>query len=135
MPEIKEIRKFADFIREKIKNKEILDINILNGRYKNHGPFTNFNVLKKELPLKVKEVKTKGKFLYIIFDKDLYLFNTMGLTGGWCYLENDKKDPIKKNAERSDSAVFFDSYNVLFGSQLFLLKNQLQTVFLNFNRR
>ena len=59
MPEIKEIRKFADFIREKIKNKEILDINILNGRYKNHGPFTNFNVLKKELPLKIKEVKTK----------------------------------------------------------------------------
>ena len=112
MPEIKEIRKFADFIREKIKNKEILDINILNGRYKNHGPFTNFNVLKKELPLKVKEVKTKGKFLYIIFDKDLYLFNTMGLTGGWCYLENDKKD--KKPKKEYEFSKNFEDYSKFF---------------------
>lgn len=88
MPEIKEIRKFADFIRNKIINKEIIKISILKGRYKKHGPFTNFNIIKKSLPLTVKEVNTKGKFLYITFDNKLYLFNTLGLTGGWCYLKN-----------------------------------------------
>jgi formamidopyrimidine-DNA glycosylase len=90
MPEINEIRRFADFIRTKIKNKEILDIKILNGRYKKHEPFFNYKLIKKQLPLKVKDVRTKGKFLYIIFDKDLYLFNTLGLTGGWCYKKNNK---------------------------------------------
>ena len=60
MPEIKEIRKFADFIRNKVKDKEIIKISILKGRYKNHGPFTNFNIIKKSLPLTVKEVNTKG---------------------------------------------------------------------------
>jgi hypothetical protein len=47
-------------------------------------------------------------------------------------LENDKKDPIKKNADRSDNAVFFDSYDVLFGSQLFLLKNLTMTSYFSF---
>ena len=94
MPEIKEIRKFADFIRNKVKNKEIIKIFILKGRYKKHGPFTNFDIIKKSLPLTVKQVNTKGKFLYITFNKKLYLFNTLGLTGGWCYLKNgsDKYD-------------------------------------------
>ena len=30
MPKVKEIRKFADFTRKKIKNKEIIEINILS---------------------------------------------------------------------------------------------------------
>jgi len=98
MPEIKEIRKFADFIRNKIINKEIIKISILKGRYKKHGPFTNFNIIKKSLPLTVKEVNTKGKFLYITFDNKLYLFNTLGLTGGWCYLKNESdKYDFSKN--------------------------------------
>ena len=63
MPEIKEIRKFADFIRDKIKNKEILELNILNGRYKKHGQFIGYKIFKNELLLKVIDVKTKGKFL------------------------------------------------------------------------
>jgi len=39
MPEINEVRKYADFIKKKIKNNSITNINILNGRYKKHGPF------------------------------------------------------------------------------------------------
>ena len=30
MPEINEIRKYADFIRDKLKNQNIIDIKILN---------------------------------------------------------------------------------------------------------
>ena len=60
----------------------------VNGRYKTHGPFNDYKLIKKNLPLKVKNIKTKGKFIYIIFDKEIYLFNTLGLSGGWCYLKN-----------------------------------------------
>jgi formamidopyrimidine-DNA glycosylase len=91
MPEIVEVNKYADFIRDKIKNKEILEINILKGRYKKHQPFDNYKILKTKLPLKVKDIKTKGKFIYFVFEDDLYLFNTLGLSGGWCYLKNGSK--------------------------------------------
>ena len=105
MPEVKEIRKFADFIKKKIKNKKIIEINILNGRYKKHAPFVNYNLLIQQLPLKVIDVKTKGKFLYIILSKNLYLFNTLGLSGGWCYQKNNSN-----NFEFSDTLDEYTNY-------------------------
>jgi hypothetical protein len=38
MPEILEIRRYADFIRNKLKNNKIIDIKIINGRYKKGAP-------------------------------------------------------------------------------------------------
>lgn len=89
MPEINEVRKYADFIKKKLKNKEIINIKILNGRYKNKGPFENYKKLKNNLPLKLIDVKTKGKLIYLIFDNNLFLISRLGLVGGWCYLKND----------------------------------------------
>ena len=89
MPEIVEIRKYADFIKKKINNKNIIDIKILNGRYKKHQPFEKYKNLKDKLPLKLIDVKTKGKFLYMIFEENFYIFSTLGLSGGWCYLKNN----------------------------------------------
>jgi formamidopyrimidine-DNA glycosylase len=88
MPEINEIRKFSDFIKDKLQNEKIIDIKILNGRYKKHGPFDKYKDIKNELPLKLLDVKTKGKFSYMVFEKNFYLFSTLGLSGGWCYLKN-----------------------------------------------
>lgn len=90
MPEVNEIRKYADFIKKKMRGKDIIRVKILNGRYKKHGPFEKYDVLKENLPIKIKDVKTKGKFMYVMFEYNLYMFATMGLSGGWCYLENDK---------------------------------------------
>jgi hypothetical protein len=42
MPEINEVRQYADFLLSKLKKDNILEINILNGRYKKHGPFENY---------------------------------------------------------------------------------------------
>lgn len=91
MPEVNEIRRFADFIKSKTLGKNITEINILNGRYKKHGAFDKYNELIKNLPLKVIDVKTKGKFLYIILENNFYLFSTLGLNGGWCYLKKNGK--------------------------------------------
>jgi len=89
MPEINEVRQYADFLNSKLKNKNIIQVNILNGRYKKHGPFTNYNELHKNLPIKVLDIKTKGKFLYMILANNLYLFSTLGLSGGWVYKKNN----------------------------------------------
>lgn len=89
MPEINEVRRYADFLLKKLKNKSILEINILNGRYKKHKPFDKYNELVKKLPIKLLYVKTKGKFLYMILEDGYYIFSTLGLSGGWTYQSNN----------------------------------------------
>ena len=103
MPEVIEIRKYADFLNHNLKNKNIIDIKILKGRYKTHGPFELYKELTDKLPMKVKEIKTKGKFLYMILEDDYFIFSTLGLHGGWTWLKQAKnnvvidKDFITKN--------------------------------------
>lgn len=91
MPEVNEVRKYADFIKDHIKNKDLEEIKILKGRYKTHGPFSLYKDIEKELPLKILDVQTKGKFTYISLEKDYYIFCTLGLSGGWLFKDNDNK--------------------------------------------
>jgi formamidopyrimidine-DNA glycosylase len=92
MPEVMEIRKYADFINIFCKNKNLTEINILKGRYKKHSAFGRYDLIKKLLPLKLLNVKTKGKFIYFEFDKNIYLLNTLGLSGGWGFQKNNNSD-------------------------------------------
>jgi formamidopyrimidine-DNA glycosylase len=89
MPEINEVRKYADFVKSKLK--KINKINILNGRYKKHGPFPLYKELVNTLPVNVIDIKTKGKFMYMILSDGFYLFSTLGLSGGWVYQDNKTK--------------------------------------------
>lgn len=98
MPEVTEVRRYADFLRDKLQNKNIDDIKILKGRYKTHGPFPLYDNIIKELPLKVIDVQSKGKFMYIILEKDYYIFVTLGLMGGWTFaLPNGKYEYAGQN--------------------------------------
>jgi formamidopyrimidine-DNA glycosylase len=54
--------------------------------------FDNYNLIKQKLPIKVIDVKTKGKFIYIILENDIFIFNTLGLFGSWCYLGKNSKN-------------------------------------------
>ena len=92
MPEVLEIKRYANFLNKYLKNQYINKINILNGRYKKYGPFPLYNELTKNLPLKVIDIKTKGKFLYFILEKDFFIFSTLGLSGGWTYKSNSSKN-------------------------------------------
>jgi len=91
MPEIVEVRKTRDFLRKIMKNKYIESISILKGRYKTHKPFELYYKIRNNLPLKVLDIKTKGKFMYFVLENDFYIFSTLGLTGGWTYKLNNKK--------------------------------------------
>jgi formamidopyrimidine-DNA glycosylase len=105
MPEIIEVRKCADFIKKHLNNKKIININIINGRYKKNGSFENYKKLKENIPLHLIDVKTKGKLLYLQFDNNLYLINRLGLVGGWCFL--------KKNSdiyEHTDTYKYYLKY-------------------------
>jgi hypothetical protein len=51
------------------------------------------------MPVKVLDVMTKGKFIYFIMDNDMILFNTLGLSGGWVFsndnITNTEKPIVK----------------------------------------
>ena len=101
MPEAVEVRKFADIVSTNVLGHHITHINILKGRYHSpKKPFEGYNDLVKELPLKIESINTKGKFTYmkLVSEKKnlyFYLFNTLGLSGGWT-LKSDKKTNFAK---------------------------------------
>jgi formamidopyrimidine-DNA glycosylase len=118
MPEAVEVRKFADILSSNIIGHKITKINILKGRY-TKKPFEGYNDLIKELPLTVESINTKGKFTYMTLvngskdessHKIFYLFNTLGLSGGWTLKSNDKTNFAKCNncnyIKKSSDSIF-----------------------------
>lgn len=90
MPEVIEVKSYSDFIKKYTLKKKLLSIKIISGRYKNHKPFNSYNSFNKSLPLKIINVNTKGKFMYIEFSNGQYIGVTLGLSGGWFYKKNNK---------------------------------------------
>lgn len=95
MPEIVEVKKYADFLKKHLTRNKLINVKILKGRYKTHQPFSGFYKLSNALPLAVKAIKTKGKLIYFIFENDMVLFNTLGLSGGWVYNEGEEAKNFK----------------------------------------
>lgn len=91
MPEIVEIRKYADFITRKAKGKELCNIIIKSGRYKKNGPFKLYSEVLAELPAKILGAFSKGKFMYIKLEGEKYIGITLGLSGGWFYGESESE--------------------------------------------
>jgi len=109
MPEVVEVRQYADFLRKHMANKKIISIRILNGRYKNHGHPDNFKRLIQAIPLVISEqdIMTKGKYLYIEFKNNIYMGVTLGLAGGWIYKNAEDKyiSPFDINNPYMDAAL------------------------------
>jgi formamidopyrimidine-DNA glycosylase len=98
MPEIVEVKKYVDFINKNVSNNKLIDINIINGRYKKHYKFEMYDKVKKNLPLKLNKNYSKGKLIYFEFISNnnikFYLLNTLGLSGGWIFNFNNRKKYI-----------------------------------------
>jgi formamidopyrimidine-DNA glycosylase len=45
-------------------------------------------MLRAELPLELKKVDSRGKFMYLVFDGDYSIGASLGLYGGWLYKES-----------------------------------------------
>ena len=86
MPEGPEVKIIVSWLNKNIKNKILSDIHILNGRYKRHDNPINWDKLKHILPIKIKSVNCKGKFIWFEFyNTELTIWNTLGMSGWWNY--------------------------------------------------
>lgn len=84
MPEGPEVKKTVDFLESAFKNNDsIKDIEIVSGRYSKGKPFQGYNDMSFEIPLVVRKVSCKGKFIYFLFDNLASLWCTLGMSGAW----------------------------------------------------
>lgn len=91
--------------------KTLTQIQVLSGRYLKKPPegLANF---EKALPLKIEEIKCKGKFIYFLTDSEWNIWNTLGMSGSWLKKESAVTDPDATHLRLS--LTFDDGYTVHF---------------------
>lgn len=100
MPEGVEVCITALYLDKRIKNGKLTEFNILGGRYKRKQSTLKGFSLLNSIPLKIKSVNSKGKFLWIELENSLYIMNTFGLEGEWGFCQKKHSDielVVRKN--------------------------------------
>ena len=82
MPEGPEVRITVDQLNQLVSNTSLQAININSGRYSKKNP-VGFPEFQSQLPLKINSVNCKGKFIWFEISNGWYIFNTLGMSGGW----------------------------------------------------
>lgn len=86
MPELPEVTITAENLGKQIRNSEILEVKVHSGRYSRHGMPEGLEDFCLQLPVHVRGVSNKGKFIYIITSNPIgswYIWNTLGMSGAW----------------------------------------------------
>lgn len=83
MPEGPEAASIVSFIHDEFVGKELSHVQILKGRYINHGPPVYYNDFINALPLKLLRVDKKGKVIFLYFTNNWCIISKLGMTGWW----------------------------------------------------
>lgn len=102
MPEGVEVKLSAELLRPLVVGKTTAVFS-MHGRYQNNNPegLDEFNNKSKVL-----DVKTKGKFMYWVFEDQWYMFCTFGMSGQWS--PNKGKHPSLGVEFTDGSHVYFN---------------------------
>ncbi len=105
MTEGPEAKYLANYISKRFLGKRLRNMKILAGRYKTHGPPYGFKSFLKQLrgsiSIKLVDVWSTGKVIFLMFDSGYVLVAKMGMVG-WFYSADDA--PLYKN----EAHVVFD---------------------------
>lgn len=85
MPEGPEVRRMSEGLGRRISAKLLTDAEVLGGKWLRF-PIKGLDVLQKNLmegPQLVEWVKVRGKFIYAKMGEDLFMWNSLGMSGGW----------------------------------------------------
>ena len=88
MPEGPEAAYITKFIKKEFVSKKLTHVNILKGRYINHGPPEHYKEFVDALPLTVTNVEKQGKVIFIYFENTAEtekwcIISKLGMTGWW----------------------------------------------------
>jgi formamidopyrimidine-DNA glycosylase len=104
MPEGPEVIITTQYLYHKLNKKQIKDLIILGGRYYSNEKgskrkiLNGHNLFTNNKPLTIKNISSKGKFIYFTLttsdNKVIYMMNTLGMSGNWSFYK-DKFSRIK----------------------------------------
>lgn len=129
MPEGPEVKSMVIQLNKFLIGKTLHQIVLHSGRYTKKNP-DNFQKIITQLPLKILEVKNKGKFIWFKFENNWSMWNTLGMTGGW-NLENGKHTRIELILNNQKSIWFNDIRNfgtIKFCDKLKELEDKLKKI-------
>tara|TARA_B100000787_G_C16185027_1_gene294135 strand:- start:83 stop:895 length:813 start_codon:yes stop_codon:yes gene_type:complete len=109
MPEGPEVKSMVIQLNKFLTGKTLYQIVLHSGRYTKKNPY-NFQKILENLPLKILEVRNKGKFIWFKFENNWTMWNTLGMTGGW-NLENGKHTRLELIIDNKKSIWFNDIRN------------------------
>ena len=107
MPEGPEVKTITDELVKILNNKTLTNISILGGRYKKNGNPEMFEEFISKLPMKINNVRCKGKFIWFELEYNWTIWNTLGMSAGW------KLEPVK----HSDVKFVCEDLNIWFTDQ------------------
>lgn len=116
MPEVVEVCLTSIWLISELKNAIISDIKVLNGRY-TRNPLPGLNLFKKASSYKIKNIESKGKFMWFDIkdknNKSLYILNKYGLSGEWGFQEKDHSNVefTIKEGDKIKKLYFTDQRN------------------------
>ena len=121
MPEGPEVTIIREDLNSILQGETISQFNILSSsRYAKKSP-NNYIHFEEKLPLKVKEITSKGKLIYWVFEKNMYMSNSLGMTGIWSK-EKEKHASIEIVYNKNKKLYFTDQRR--FGNIVFYKNKQ-----------
>lgn len=105
MPELAEVKIMAVVAKSIYLNGKMKDIDILYSKYKRKGMPKNYSQFKKALPLKITDVDSKGKFLWITLEKNWTIWIIPAMSG---HLQPKSGKYNKVIFETTKGKIYFD---------------------------
>lgn len=100
---------------------------LISGRYKRDEP-QNWKEMISKLPVKIEKIRCKGKFIYFQCG-DFYIFNTLGLSGGWSLSPSQAYNRVSlelENFERNEKKNLYFCDMIGYGTvKICLTKKEL----------
>ena len=87
MPEGPECHYTAYRLNSRLRDKTLVRVEIISGRYEKHGPPEGFNDLQEAIKtgdVVIRGVCAKGKLIYFLLSNHQVILSTLGLKGAWC---------------------------------------------------
>jgi len=134
MPEGPECFRLAAKLQKLLAGKRLQLVEVVGGRYKNHGPPEGLERLNESLTkqcLRFTEIGAKGKLIYLCLEDDIYLLSTLGLMGKWvnrgskhqcmklCYNEGETTSSNKTKSIFFIDQLHYGTFSIIFSKKEF----------------
>lgn len=83
----------ANMVRRHFKGRRLHNLRILHGRYKTHGPPANTAAFRRALPMRLTDVRKKGKVVVLDFEDGWSIVVKMGMVG-WLSTADPKESSL-----------------------------------------